>query len=70
MTDGKSEGSSTLDMLQEALNEQGYDVPVYSITFGDADDSQLKDIAHVSGGKVFDGRKDLVKGFRDAKGYN
>ena len=53
-----------------ALHEQGYDVPIFSITFGEADERQLQDIARISGGKVFDGRKDMAKAFRDAKGYN
>jgi Ca-activated chloride channel family protein len=70
MTDGRNEADSTLATLQQALNDQGYDVPVYSITFGEADPSQLQEISRVSGGKVFDGRKDLSKAFRDAKGYN
>jgi Ca-activated chloride channel family protein len=70
MTDGRNEAESTLATLQRALDEQGYDVPVYCITFGEADPSQLREIARVSGGNLFDGRKDLSKAFRDAKGYN
>ena len=68
MTDGQSDGS--IESLQEALRNQGYDVPVFSITFGEADERQLQDIARISGGKVFDGRKDMAKAFREAKGYN
>jgi Ca-activated chloride channel family protein len=68
MTDGQSDGS--VDSLRAALNEQGYDVPVYSVTFGEADERQLQDIARISGGKVFDGRNDMAKAFREAKGYN
>ena len=68
MTDGRSDGS--IESLREALQNQGYDIPIFSITFGDADERQLQDIARISGGKVFDGRKDMAKAFRDAKGYN
>ena len=68
MTDGQSDGS--IDSLQEALRNQGYDVPVYSITFGAADERQLQNIARISGGKVFDGRTDMAKAFREAKGCN
>ena len=68
MTDGQSDGS--IESLREALHNQGYDVPVFSITFGEADERQLQDIARISGGKVFDGRKDMAKAFREAKGYN
>ncbi len=70
MTDGRNEAESSIETLQQALNQQGFDVPVFCITFGEADPSQLQEIARISGGKVFDGRKDLAKGFRDAKGYN
>jgi Ca-activated chloride channel homolog len=68
MTDGQSDGS--IESLRLALQAQGYDVPVYSITFGEADERQLQDIARLSGGQVFDGRKDMAKAFREAKGYN
>ena len=68
MTDGQSDGS--IESLREALRNQGYDVPVFSITFGEADERQLQDIARISGGQVFDGRKDMAKAFREAKGYN
>jgi Ca-activated chloride channel family protein len=71
MTDGKSENGMTFDEFQRAWKEGGgKDIPVYSITFGDADDSQLKEIAKLSSGRVFDGRTDLVRAFRQARGYN
>jgi Ca-activated chloride channel family protein len=64
MTDGKS-NENKFDQL--VLNA---DLPVYAIMFGDADESQLKPITDKFGGRIFDGRKDLVSAFRTAKGYN
>ena len=69
MTDGKSQGG--IEGLRAALNRRsGPAVPVFSITFGDADDRQLKQVSELTGGRVFDGKKDLAHAFRAAKGYN
>lgn len=69
MTDGKSKGN--IATLNAALQQAGLgDVPVYSITFGNADDSQLQEVSRLTSGRVFDGKKDLSKAFRKAKGYN
>ena len=45
-------------------------VPVFGITFGDADRSQLDALARETGGRVFDGRSSLADAFRAARGYN
>jgi Ca-activated chloride channel family protein len=45
-------------------------VPIFSIMFGSADEGQLKQLAELSGARVFDGREDLVGAFRSVKGYN
>ncbi len=69
MTDGKSSGA--VGELQAAMSRlpMGSDIPIFSITFGDADESQLREISEISVGRVFPGH-DLVKAFRNAKGYN
>lgn len=69
MTDGKSSGD--ISELKEKLARLplGSDIPIYSITFGDADESQLKEISAITVGRVFSG-KNLVQAFRKAKGYN
>ena len=46
------------------------DVPMYSITFGEADEYKLEAIADLTNGKVFDGKHDLVKAFKAVRGYN
>lgn len=69
MTDGKSQG--IIEILKRALDTlpMGYDIPIHSITFGEADETQLKQISELTIGRVFHG-DNLVKAFREARGYN
>ncbi len=68
MTDGRSQGGASqfLDDWRQAPVR----VPVFGITFGDADPQQLKALAEQSGGRIFDGKGDLASAFRAARGYN
>ena len=68
MTDGQS--MDNLYEFEDAVSEYGADIPVFSITFGDADPSQLEELAEMTGGRVFDGTQDLTEAFRNVKGYN
>ena len=68
LTDGQSGGS--FSQLADAYASLGSQVPIFSIMFGDADESQLEDLAEFSNARVFDGREDLVGAFRSVKGYN
>ena len=68
MTDGQSMYNQY--EFEDAVSEYGADIPVFSITFGDADPSQLEELAEMTGGRVFDGTKDLTEAFRNVKGYN
>ena len=68
MTDGQSMDNRTV--FEDALSSCGNDIPVFSITFGDADPSQLEELADETGARVFDGTKDLTEAFRNVKGYN
>jgi len=72
MTDGKSENGMSVDDFrnQWQADRRGADIPIYSITFGQAQETQLKELAALSSGRVFDGRSDLVRAFRQARGYN
>lgn len=65
MTDGKSSGSPRI-----LSGEPARTTPIFSITFGEADDRQLRGLSKQFHGRVFDGQKDLAKAFRDARGYN
>ena len=68
MTDGRSEGNAGPFIDGSAFESQR--VPIFGITFGDADKSQLDKLTAATGGRVFDGTKDLVGAFRAARGYN
>lgn len=69
MTDGASE-SRHKGEFEELYRDTNLDVPVFSIMFGEADPSQLQDLAELTNARVFDGRTDLVSAFRSVKGYN
>lgn len=69
MTDGASKISHQQD-FEDLYKELNLDVPVFSIMFGEADASQLKELAKLTNARVFDGREDLVSAFRSVKGYN
>ena len=45
-------------------------MPVFSIMFGDADETQLEELAEYTNARVFDGRENLTEAFRSVKGYN
>lgn len=69
MSDGASKTDSREDFI-DGYKACGYDIPVFSIMFGDADDSQLNELAKLTNARVFDGRSDLIGAFRSVKGYN
>lgn len=67
MTDGRSHGGSGFSDLWQ---QRGHGVPVFGVTFGDADKDQLDELAELTRARVFDGRKDLTHAFRSVRGYN
>lgn len=81
MTDGASDGYSLMSEIVAIQQQIPVQVPVFSIKFGSADESQLLKLAGLTSSKtrdsnspmpharVFDG-KDLANAFRQAKGYN
>jgi Ca-activated chloride channel homolog len=68
MTDGKSDDhlQSFLARWRDAKSE----IPVFGITFGDADARQLERLAEATRARVFDGTKSLTEAFRTVRGYN
>ena len=68
MTDGES--MEDYDELQERVEKDGSQIPVFSIMYGDADKRQLEKIADLTNARVFDGRDSLTDAFRKVKGYN
>ena len=68
LTDGQSDGS--VKKFREAYDQLSANIPVFSIMFGDADESQLQKVAEYTNARVFDGREDLTEAFRSVRGYN
>gem|GEM_PF-5740599 len=62
MTDGMS--IDDYDDFKDRYKEAGIDVPIFSIMYGSADDSQLKQLAELTNARVFDGRENLTEAFR------
>lgn len=69
MTDGAG-NIGTFKELSEGYEKINKEIPIFSITFGDAEEEQLEKMASLSNGKVFDGKSDLVKAFKTVRGYN
>lgn len=74
MTDGASANPNLGDGgyadFQVLHNEIQLDIPVYSIAFGEADETQLVEIATFTDGDVYDGTENLIDAFRAARGNN
>ncbi len=69
MTDG-AVNVGTFNSLKYYYNSKESDIPIYSITFGDAEEAQLNEIASLSNAKVFNGKTDLLKAFKEVRSYN
>lgn len=69
MTDGVGNVGS-FSSVKEYYQSINRNIPVYSITFGSADESQLDEIAQLTNAKVFDGKTNLVEAFKSVRGYN
>lgn len=69
MTDGQANVGSFSE-LKSTYNKNGKSIPIYSIMFGSAVKRELQDMATLSNGKVFDGKKDLKQAFKEVRGYN
>lgn len=69
MTDGQA-NVGTFSELNSMYSRNGNSIPIYSIMFGSAVKRQLQDMATLSNGKVFDGKQDLKRAFKEVRGYN
>ena len=69
MTDGQS-NNGTYSELETYYNKNKLDIPIYSITFGDSSERELLGIADLTNAKVFDGKTDLLRAFREVRSYN
>ena len=69
MTDGHG-NVGTFTEFERVYQRINKDIPIYSITFGDASESQLREISDYTNGKVFDGKTNLALAFKKVRGYN
>lgn len=69
MTDGQSEEYSR-DRMMQYYDDYGQEIPIFSIMFGEADESQLQVLAQRSNGLVVDGAENLLEAFKAIRGYN
>ena len=69
MTDGAG-NEGTFTELQRTYNNSKIKIPIYSIMFGSAEERQLNEIAKLTNAKVFNGKTDLVRAFKEVRGYN
>lgn len=68
MTDGQG-NVGKFSLLRNAYDRDSQ-IPIYSIMFGNAQSDQLNDIANLTNAKVFDGRENLLRAFKEVRGYN
>ena len=69
MTDGQSNEGSYYDLRNYYINNK-LDIPIYSITFGNSSESELRELADLSNAKVFNGKDGLLKAFSEVRSYN
>jgi len=71
MTDGASNDRvNSYYSFESYYRNANLDIPVFSITFGDAYEYELERIAEATNGKVFDGKTDLVEAFKATREYS
>lgn len=72
MTDGQNTDGRDFEQFRRAWQELGdvKSVRVFPILFGDSDNEEMQQVAEMTGGRTFDGRKQsLAKVFKDIRGY-
>ena len=73
MTDGEANigtYSSLERKYKSIVNKTNEGIPIYSIMFASAKESQLSEIARLTNAKVFDGRSNLTEAFKEVRSYN
>lgn len=71
MTDGASDETNKIPLRQYMDSLPfGRDIPIHSIAFGEADETQLRELSEASIGRMFKAGNDLAGALRKAKGYN
>lgn len=71
MTDGKVDPTPPqYGDVQTLYQNNGLEIPIFSIMFGQASKDDLQPLADLSAARVYDGRVNLIDAFRNAKGNN
>lgn len=73
MTDGDNSAGPPLSHFEQFYRQQPADIrhiKTFTVLFGDADETEMRRIAELTGGRMFDGRKgDLSRVFKKIRGY-
>ena len=72
MTDGENNagiGKAEFAQFIHALPPQDQGVKTFNILFGEGNQADMKDVADLTGGALFDGRQSLGKAFKTIRGY-
>jgi Ca-activated chloride channel family protein len=72
MTDGINNNGMDFDGFRAFFAQLPADtrkIKTFPILFGDADTQAMQQIADMTGGKVFDGNKNLSTAFKAIRGY-
>jgi Ca-activated chloride channel family protein len=73
MTDGESSSGMNFAAFRDwyqALPDTAQDIPVFTILFGESDTAEMKSLADLTGGRVFDAtHSSLGAVFKDIRGY-
>ncbi len=73
MTDGNNEDGISYQDFEAAYRQMPaaqQNIKTFVVLFGDADESEMQQVAQLTGGKVFDGRhSNLTAVFREIRGY-
>jgi Ca-activated chloride channel family protein len=73
MTDGESSTGSNFEAFRDwyqVLPDTAQDIPVFTILFGDADAAEMKSLAELTGGRVFDATSSSLSAvFKEIRGY-
>mgnify|MGYP000895483107 FL=1 len=72
MTDGANTSGMSLDDYSHFFRQlpaEAQAIKTFPILFGDSDSAAMEQVAAMSGGKVFDGNKNLAAAFKTIRGY-
>lgn len=72
MTDGENNAGISKDEFAQfiaSLSPQDQGIKTFAILFGEGNQQEIKRLAEITGGSMFDGRQSLGKAFKTIRGY-